>query len=144
MPPIVKRALTFVLAVIGAIAIFFAGAYSSVYFTNRVLTPRLGLQNLAELVTDSALLSALDAGNVETARALLIMDEDGHLIGLDGLAPNLDDDLAKSTCKIMRGVAKRRTDNAAKYAATEPASDPDVRKLVTASLQNPVACARAK
>jgi hypothetical protein len=72
---------------------------------------------------------------VDEARTLLIMREDGNLISLDMLAPYLPDDLAKSTCRIMQKVAK--TDNAAKYSATESATDPEVRQMVAASLQNP-------
>lgn len=144
MPHILRRALPFVLVVIAAIAIFFAGAYSSAYFTGRVLTPRLGLQDVAELATDSTLLRSLDAGSVEEARALLILREDSHLMTVDMLAPYLPDDLAKSTCRIMQKIAKQRADNAAKYAATEATSDPEVRKIVAGSLQNPSACDRAK
>ena len=144
MLPVLKRALPYALAVIAALAIFFAGAYSSAYFTDRVLTPRFGLQDVAELATDSTLLNALDSGKVEDARALLIMQEDGHLMSVDMLASYLPDDLAKSACRIMQKVAKRRADNAAKYTGTEFADSPEVRNVVAASLQNPTACARAK
>ena len=144
MRQILKSALPFALAAIAAIAIFFAGAYSSAYFTGRVLPPRWGLQDVAELATYHALLHSLDAGNVEDARALLILQEDGHLMSVDMLVPYLPDDLAKSTCRIMQKVAQQRADNAGKYAATEATSDPEVRRIVAASLRNPTACRRAR
>jgi hypothetical protein len=141
MPRLLKLILPYALAVLGAIAIFFAGAYSSAYFGERVLTPRMGLQDVAELATDHALLTSLDAGKVEDARALLILQEDGHLMSVDMLAAYYPDDLAKGACRIMQKVAKQRAENAAKYAATEATSDPEVSKIVAASLQNPAACA---
>jgi hypothetical protein len=144
MPSILKSALPYATAVIAAIAIFFAGAYSSSYFTSRVLTPRLGLQDVSELAMDSTLLHELDSGNVEDARSLLIMQEDTHLMTVDMLAPYFPDDLAKSTCHIMQKIAKQRADNAAKYAATEATSTPELRNFVAASLQNPTACSRAQ
>jgi hypothetical protein len=141
---ILKRVIPYAIAVIAAIAIFFAGAYSSSYFTNRVLTPRLGLQDVAELATDSTLLRELDSGNVENARALLVLQEDTHLMSVNMLAPYFPDDLAKSACHIMQKVAKHRADNAGKYAATEATSSLEVRDYVAASLQNPAACGLAK
>jgi hypothetical protein len=144
MASILKSALPYALAVIAAIPVFFAGAYSADYFTGKVLAPRFGSQNVAELATTYALLHSLDAGNVEEARSLLILQEDGNLMSIDMLAPYFPDDLAKSACRIMQKVAKQRTENAAKYAATEATSDPEVHKIVAASLQNPAACSRAK
>jgi hypothetical protein len=44
----------------------------------------------------------------------------------------------------MRQVAKHRADNAAKYPATDASSNPVVRKMVAAALENPAACSRAK
>ncbi len=96
------------------------------------------------MATNHTLLRALDAGNVDEARSLLIMQEDTNLLSLDMLAPYFPDDLAKSTCRIMQKVAKQRADNAAKYSATESASDPGVRQMVTASLKKPAACEHAK
>lgn len=144
MPRLLKIMIPYALAVLAAVAIFAAGAYAALWFTGRVLTPRFGLQEVAELATNHTLLHSLDAGNVDEARSLLIMQEDTHLMSLDMLAPYLPDDLAKSTCQIMQKVAKQRADNAAKYSATESASDPGVRQMVTASLEKPAACKRAK
>jgi hypothetical protein len=138
-----KIALPYVGAVLGAIAIFAAGAYSGAWFTGRVLTAPLGQRDLAQLADRHALLHSLDAGHVEDARTLLILEEDGDLMSLDMLSPYLSDDLAKSTCRIMQVVAKRRADNAAMYAKTEASSDPEVRNFVAAALQHPAACGRA-
>ena len=104
MPRLLKLILPYAFAVVGAIAIFFAGAYSSSYFTGRILTPRLGLQDVAELATDQALLTSLDANKVESARALLIMQEDGHLVTVDMMASYYPDDLAKSACRMRPGI----------------------------------------
>lgn len=144
MPRLLKIMIPYVVAVLGAVAIFVAGAYAAIWFTGRALSPRLGVQEASELSTDYTLLHSLDAGNVDEARSLLIMQEDMHLMSLDMLAPYLSDDLARSTCRIMQKVATQRTDNAAKYSATESATDPAVRQTVAASLQNPAACGRAK
>jgi len=144
MPRMLKMMIPYVVAVLGAVAIFAAGAYAATWFTGRVLTPSFGLKEVAELATDHTLLHSLDAGKVDEARSLLIMQEDTHLISLDMLAPYLPDELAKSTCRIMQKVAKHRADNAANYSATESATDPEIRQLVAASLNNPAACARAK
>ena len=142
MPRLLNVILPYAFAIVGAIAIFFAGSYSSSYFMGRILMPRLGLQDVAELATDHALLTSLDAGKVESARALLIMQEDARLMTVDMMASYYPDDLAKSACRIMQKVAKQRTDNEAKYAATETTSDPEVRNIIAAALQNPSACGR--
>lgn len=144
MPRLLKIMLPYAVAVLAAVAIFAAGAYAAGWFTERLLTPRFGSQEVAELATNHTLLHSLDAGNVDEARSLLITQEDANLIFLDSLAPYLPDDLAKSTCRIMQKVAKQRVDNAAKYSATESSSSPDVRQMVTASLEKPAACERAK
>jgi hypothetical protein len=143
MPRLLKIMIPYVVAVLGGVAIFAAGAYAAMWYTGRVLGPRFGAQEASELATVHILLRSLDAGNVDEARSLLISQEDLHLMSLDMLAPYLPDDLAKSTCRIMQKVAKQRADNAAKYSATESATDPEVRQTVAASLQNPAACARA-
>lgn len=144
MPRLLKIMIPYAVAVLAAVAIFAAGAYTAVWFTGRVLTPQFGLKEVAELATNHALLHSLDAGNADEARSLLIMEEDGHLISLDMLAPYLPDDLTKSACRIMQKVAKQRADNAAKYSATESASDPGVRQMVAAALAKPAACEHAK
>jgi hypothetical protein len=144
MPRLLKIMIPYVVAALTAVAIFAAGAYAAVWFTGAVLTPQFGLQEVAELATTHTLLHSLDAGNVDEARSLLIMQEDGDLISLDMLAPSLPNDLAKSTCRIMQKVAKQRADNAAKYTATESSTDSGVRHMVTASLEKPAACERAK
>jgi hypothetical protein len=144
MPRLLKIMIPYVVAVLGAVAIFVAGAFAAFWFTGRVLSPRWGAQELSELIQDHSVVSYLDAGNVEDARRFLIMREDGNLMSLDILGPYLPDDLAKTTCRVMQKVAKQRADNAAKYSATESATDPEVRQTVAASLQNPAACARAK
>jgi hypothetical protein len=144
MPRLLKIMIPYVCTVAGAVAVFTAGAYAAAWFTGRVLTPQFGMHELAELAEDHALLRSLDAGNVDEARTLLIMHEDGNLMSLDMLAPYLPDDMAKSTCRIMQKVAKQRADNAAKYSPTESSSDAEIRQTVAASLQNPAACGRAK
>ncbi|MBS0577786.1 MAG: hypothetical protein JSR36_00835 [Proteobacteria bacterium] len=142
MPPLLKKLLPVALAVIAAIAIFFAGAYSSARSTGKILTSQLGLRDLNDLTTTHTVLRELDAGRAESARGLLILQEDGHLMSLEMLAPYLSDDMARSACKIMRDVAKRRADNAAGYAPSESTSDPEVRRIVAATLENPAACTR--
>ena len=144
MPLLLKIMIPYVVAVLGAVVIFAAGAYAATWFTGRVLTPRFGLQEVAELAADHTLLHSLDAGKVDEARSLLIMQEDTHLMSLDMLAPYLPDELAKSTCRIMQKVAKHRADNAANYSAMESATDPEVRQIVAASLKNPAACGPTK
>ena len=144
MPRLLKIMIPYVVAVLGAVGIFAAGAYAAIWYTGKVLTPRWGAQELSEFITEHSLLRSLDAGNVDEARNLLILEENGHLISLDMLSPYLADDLAKTTCRVMQKVAKQRADNAAKYSTTEPATDPEVRQTVAAALQNPAACSRAK
>jgi hypothetical protein len=143
MPRLLKIMIPYVVAALGAVAIFVSGAYAGMWFMGRGIAPRFGMQELSGLATDYALLQSLDAGNVDQARAVLMSQEDLRLMTLDMLAPALSDDLAKSTCQIMQKVAKQRADNAAKYSGTESATDPEVRQMVAASLQNPAACGRA-
>jgi hypothetical protein len=141
MPRLLKVLLPYVAGAVGALVIFAAGVYSSFYLTGMLVSPRFGVQQVAEMAQDHNLLQSLDAGRVDEARSLLITNEDIQIMSLDMLAPYLPDDLAKTTCRIMQKVAQERANNAAKYAAAET-SDPAVRKIVAASLQNPAACAR--
>jgi hypothetical protein len=141
MPRLLKLALPYALAVVGAIAVFLAGAYSSAYLTGRVLTPRLGLQQLSELSVDHALLTALDAGRVDEARLLLILEKDGTVMSLDMLAPYLPRDLAESTCRILQKIAQQRAGSATKYSGAGN-SDAEVQRIVAGALQKPAACAR--
>ena len=99
---------------------------------------------------DHILLVSLDAGNAEQARSLLILREDGHLLAVDSVSPYMSDELAKSTCRIMRKVARQRADNAGKYAEAAFFDSPETGKMVTesskmvsAALQGPAACLRA-
>jgi len=137
-----KLMIPYVVAVLAAIAIFVAGAWAASWFMGRALAPELGLRNVSDLVTDYALLYSLDADKVDKARALLVVQEDMHVMSIDMDAPYFSDDLAKSACRIMQKVAKQRADNAAKYSPTESTSDPDVRRIVAAALRNPAACTR--
>jgi hypothetical protein len=144
MPRMLQVMIPYLVAVFGAVAIFVGGAYAAIWLMGHETTPRFGVQQVAELVTNHFLLSSLDAGNVDAARSLLISQEDVNLMALDMLAPYLAPDLAKTTCRIMQKVAKQRADNVAKYSAKEASSDPGVRQMVAASLQNPAACGRPK
>jgi hypothetical protein len=140
MPRLLKLILPYAIGVLGTIAIFVAGAYSSAWFAGKVLAPRLGLEDVSQLSVDHVLLTSLDAGRVDEARSLLILEEDGKVMSLDMLAPYLPDDLAKSTCRIMQKIAQQRAGNAAKYSGTGH-PDPEIRQSVATSLQNPAACA---
>jgi hypothetical protein len=132
----------YILAIVCAVGIFAAGAYLGFYFMGSVFTPRFGQDELSRLVNDHSLLLSLDAGQVDQARSLLILREDAHLMALDGVSPYLSDELANSTCRIMRRIAKQRADNAGKYTETALAESPEVRKMVSESLQSPAGCLR--
>jgi len=144
MPRLLKVMIPYAVAVLAALAIFVAGAFLTGWFTGRVLNPRFALQDTAKLAVDRALLQSLDAGKVDEARSLLILQEDGHIMFLDMMAPYLPEDQAKSICRIMQKIAKHRSENTAKYSATEASSSPEVSRSVAASLQNPAACRQSK
>jgi hypothetical protein len=52
---------------------------------------RLGEQDLAKLAADHLVLQLLDSGTVNQARALLILREDGQILGLNAVSPYLPD-----------------------------------------------------
>lgn len=139
-----KRMVPYAIAVLTALAIFVAGAYLAAWFTGRLLTPQFGLQDTSDLATESVLLETLDAGKVDEARSLLILQEDGHIMSLDMIAPYLPDDRTKAVCRIMQKIAKHRAENATKYSAAETPAGPEVSKSVAASLQHPAACLRTQ
>ena len=135
----------YILAIVCAVGIFAVGAYSALVFAERLfIMPRFGQEELSRLVDDHILLLSLDAGQVDQARSLLILREDVHLMALDGVSPYLSDELANSTCRIMRRIAKRRADNAGKYTETAVSESPEVRKMVSESLQSPAGCLRTR
>jgi len=125
MPRLLKIMIPYVVAVLAAVAIFAAGAYAAVWFTGAVLTPRFGLQEVAELATNHTLLHSLDAGNVDEARSLLIMQEDAHLISLDMLAPSLPDDLAKSLAATVSDPCRARSCHVCSAWRTDPLTSSD-------------------
>ena len=111
LPRLLKIIIPYIVIVVGAVVIFVAGAFAAFWFTGRVITPRFGMQQAAELAQDHALLDSLDAGNVDQARSLLIMREDFNLMSLDMLAPYMSDDLSagSSACaeQNMNGAWSR-------------------------------------
>lgn len=139
-----KILLPYALVAMGAIAAFAAGAYSSAYFAGMIFNHRLGEQELAQLASDHIVLQLLDSGNANQARALLVLREDGQILGLHALAPYLPDPSALSACRLLRAVATHRIAHPVNANQTGAQESADVRNMVAAVLRNPVACRRTK
>jgi hypothetical protein len=143
MSRFLKTVLPYTLVAVGLVVGFAAGQYSSSYFAGLMFNPRLGQQEVTRLAADHAVLQLLDEGNVNQARSLLVLREDGLILGLSSLSTYLPGESAQSACRLLQAVASHRIESATETQA-EIQESADVRNLVSASLRSPVACKRTK
>lgn len=140
-----KIVAPYALAVISAIGIFAAGAYTGMHFTTEyIFTPRLGQEQVARVLEDHTILHHLDKGELAEAHKLLDLREGGNVFTLNSLASYLPNETAITACKALAVVGKRRNEFSAKYPNNLSPEYPELYAKINDVLKKPEVCNTGK
>lgn len=132
----------YVAVVIVALVIFAAGAYCGVNVISSISNRKIGDDQFLRSIEDHSVLLLLDQGDVQKARALLALREDGNILALDSVAPFARDDRKIAACHHLQKIAEWRESHAEIYSRTTTADERQVRQAVSETLAAPASCAK--
>jgi hypothetical protein len=141
-----KNYLPYLYAIVIAIALFFGGIYLGVSTIGAIHSesllgqsfPKNTIENVIETIST---LTYLDENDIEKARDSLQLREDGNILSLENYSPYADKETLQTICKVLKSVAKRRSEHPQKYQNNN--NTPDLITInteVSRILSNPKAC----